>query len=481
MRLTVLESALAHVVDQLRLFLDTDQEAAQLSDLMMAEEQVTSFVRELGHTLLTQYLTTRSAQARRELPVCACGEAMTVHRMTTWSHKTLFGDHQVPDPYFYCRTCHCSARPLHRLLGTVRQAYSMGVQQAAVDLASDESCESAVLKLERHHPGVTFQRTSALRLLHSHGRAARRFLDQHLQSAQERILRPRAEQPAGATELEVEFDGGMIPVATFEPIAGPAGQAPQLTPVRKLPKKRRNSFWEEVKVGLVQVPGQTERLYAVRPTDGLDASFDDLFSLACLKGWTPRTSVRGIADGARHIRSRMEEAFNDCDFKFILDRPHAKQHLFDAGAALQPLTQTPAQDWAAAALDKLEVGDAQVVVKELHDAWVSSGTNVADRNDVLRREANYFGRNANAVAYAAYRQQGWSTASSEVESAHRHVVQQRLKIPGAWWRPDRVDDILALRMLKANGLWSAYWNARRTQWRQDAVARRTAPAVRRVA
>ena len=49
-----------------------------------------------------------------------------------------------------------------------------------------------------------------------------------------------------------------------------------------------------------RVPGRTERLYTalftVRLTDGLETSFDDLFSLACLEGWTPQTRVRGIAE-----------------------------------------------------------------------------------------------------------------------------------------------------------------------------------------
>jgi hypothetical protein len=132
----------------------------------------------------------------------------------------------------------------------------------------------------------------------------------------------------------------------------------------------------------------------------------------------------------------MQDAFSDCHFMFILDRPHAKQHLSEAAVALQTLTGAPAQEWAAQALAKLERGDVQLVVKELHDAWIGSGSDAASRNDVLRREANYFDRNSDAVAYAAYREQGFSTASSEVESAHRHVVRQRLKIPGAWWRPD---------------------------------------------
>lgn len=481
MSLPVFQSALIHVVEQLRIFLDSDPQAVQVSDLMMAEDQIAPFVRKLGHALLVQYVATRSAQARQTPPICDCGDAMPLHRFTSWPHKNLFGDVQVPDPYFYCRTCRCSARPLHRLLGTDRETYSMGVQEAVVDLVSDESCGNAVKKLERHHPGVTLERTAALRLLHTHGSAARQFLAQYLASAQQRTLMPANEQPAGAIEMEVEFDGGMIPVARFKPVVVGDGQTPQFSPIRKLPKKQRESYWEEVKVGLVQVPGETERLYSVRPTAGLEASFDDLFSLACVKGWTPQTQVRGIADGARHIRPRMQEAFNDCHFTFILDRPHAKQHLFDAAVVLQEQSGMPAQDWVATALDKLERGDAQLVVKELHDAWVNSGDDMATRNDVLRREANYFDRNADAVAYADYRELGWSTASSEVESAHRHVVQHRLKIPGAWWRPDQVDNVLALRMLKANGLWDAYWRSCRNQWRLNAVTLAGKPVARRAA
>ena len=63
---------------------------------------------------------------------------------------------------------------------------------------------------------------------------------------------------------------------------------------------------------------------------------------------------------------------------------------------------------------------------------------------------------------------GWSTASGEVESAHRHVVQCRLKIAGAWWRPDTVGNVLALRMLKANGWWHEYWQSQRAAWKARA-------------
>ena len=47
--------------------------------------------------------------------------------------------------------------------------------------------------------------------------------------------------------------------------------------------------------------------------------------------------------------------------------------------------------------------------------------------------------------------------SGEVEAAHRVIPQKRMKLPGAWWRPDHVNPMLALRVLRANGLWNAFW------------------------
>lgn len=458
-------------------FLEADVEAEEVPDLLVAEEQMVAFLYQLGREMLQSYADVRHIQAKANRPACTCGHATSIHRITSWPHKTLFGPVVVRDPYVYCPQCHESSRPLHALLGTSRESWSLVVQEATVDLVSDESCGKAVAKLARHHPGLEMERTSALRMLHEHGRQAREFISKKLGEASALAELPPAFRPAGTEELEVQFDGGMIPVATLEPVEVPEGEEPELTPVRGLSKRHKNCRWEEAKVGLVQKPGEVDRLYSVQPTAGLERSFEDLFSLACLKGWSEETQVRGIADGARHIRPRMEDAFNAGSFRFILDRPHCKEHLSSAGEALQSLTGVPAQQWAAQALKRLEVGESSAVVSELQHAWEMSGPDEASRNETLRREAGYFSRNHDAVAYASYREQGWSTASSEVESGHRHVVQFRVKISGAWWHPDHVDDILALRMLKANGWWDEYWESCRVAWREDAKS--FTPARRR--
>ncbi|MBN2800017.1 MAG: hypothetical protein JXX28_12810 [Deltaproteobacteria bacterium] len=61
-----------------------------------------------------------------------------------------------------------------------------------------------------------------------------------------------------------------------------------------------------------------------------------------------------------------------------------------------------------------------------------------------------------------------------MESCHASIVPPRLKIRGAFWHPDNVDIILALRVLKANGRWTAYWADQRRRWRRRAEALRAA-------
>ena len=47
--------------------------------------------------------------------------------------------------------------------------------------------------------------------------------------------------------------------------------------------------------------------------------------------------------------------------------------------------------------------------------------------------------------------------SGEIESAHRYVIQHRLKLPGAWWKAENVEPRLALRVVRANEDWDKYW------------------------
>ena len=76
----------------------------------------------------------------------------------------------------------------------------------------------------------------------------------------------------------------------------------------------------------------------------------------------------------------------------------------------------------------------------------------------LRQLAGYLENRPGQLDYAAARQRGLPIGSGAVEGGHRHVIQNRLKLPGAWWREETVNPMLALRSLRANGHWEAFWN-----------------------
>ena len=45
-----------------------------------------------------------------------------------------------------------------------------------------------------------------------------------------------------------------------------------------------------------------------------------------------------------------------------------------------------------------------------------------------------------------------------MESGHRHVIQQRLKLAGSWWKENNAEAMLGLRVARANQRWNSYWN-----------------------
>ncbi len=82
---------------------------------------------------------------------------------------------------------------------------------------------------------------------------------------------------------------------------------------------------------------------------------------------------------------------------------------------------------------------------------------VPDADAPVRTCHRYLSNRLDQLDYQGALAQGLPIGSGEIESAPRYIVQQRLKRPGAWWTPDNAEAMLALRVARANGQWSAYW------------------------
>lgn len=119
-------------------------------------------------------------------------------------------------------------------------------------------------------------------------------------------------------------------------------------------------------------------------------------------------------------------------------------------AALPPAGEQQRQ---AETAERIDAGQVRAVIADLR-SYQGTGQERA------RRLADYLHRFRECVPYDAFQEQGLPIGSGEVESAHRFIPQKRLKLPGACWRPQTLNPMLALRVLRANGWWEAFWKAK---------------------
>lgn len=448
-----------------------DGQADAVPTLRAAELEIEQIKQYLGQGLMSTYSAVRSQQAAEQMKRCACGEALPVHRWSHWKHGTLPVDLMMADPYGYCRTCHQSQRPLHGLLGMEPERWSLEVQRAAVDFGTDHSFGKSEQKMQEHYPNAAIGPSSIRTLVLEHGAAAFTYIQEKLAGAAAHGL----EKPwsrVGVAHLEVEYDGSYVRIGGLEPIAW-GDKTPELTPVRQHEKRRRQTEWKQVNLGAVHERDAVTSLYCGRFGE-TEAAFDDLFGLGCLAGWALNTQTAGIADGAPPIRPHMQARFQVArpaqvqvtgpavsDFKFILDRPHTRRHLVVAGEILAAAAP-PLATWVDQPLQQIDQGGVMQVIAYLECEAQRT------ENAIVQGQADYLRRNQDAVDYDRLKTQGYSISSGIVESAHRHVIQQRMKQPGMGWHPDNVDPIVALRLLRANPWWEEYWHSQGAAYQKKA-------------
>ncbi len=75
----------------------------------------------------------------------------------------------------------------------------------------------------------------------------------------------------------------------------------------------------------------------------------------------------------------------------------------------------------------------------------------------VRSAHGYIHERQQYMDYAGALVAGLPIGSGEVEGGHRHVLQKRLKIAGAWWLERSAECMLQLRTVQANGDWDKYW------------------------
>ena len=132
---------------------------------------------------------------------------------------------------------------------------------------------------------------------------------------------------------------------------------------------------------------------------------------------------------------------------YLVDFFHLSEYLSEASVVCNPSEPTK---WPRERQEEIKAGRIKRVMRILrkHSETEEEESKIAPVRKCLRYMENQPGQ----FKYKEAIEEELPIGSGEIESGNRSVVQKRLKIPGAWWRLDTAEYMLALRCMRINGL-----------------------------
>jgi hypothetical protein len=329
---------------------------------------------------------------------------------------------------------------------------SRPLQRAIVDFAADQPFAQARAKLEEHY-GFAIGESTIQRITFAHAQA--------MHEAVAGIVNFRKRR-GSRKPIVVETDGGMVPI---------------VEPSREGKDKRKGKTlsWREAKLSLAHAQGNCTPVYAGSIEGGVEEAGRQLLACAVRAGFGANSRVHAVGDGAPWIVGQVEQQFGD-QGSYLIDFYHVCEYLAAASAAIAP--DPVARDgWMETQKEALKGGRLDAVLRAL--AGHCEPPEADDEHAPVRSCHRYLRARADQLNYRQALAEGLPIGSGEIESAHRTVAQQRLKRPGAWWRIEHAEHMLALRINRINGDWDAYWKALARQ--PATAANDNSPSLRRTA
>jgi len=340
-----------------------------------------------------------------------------------------FGEITVEEQTYLSREGGKLCRPFQGSAGISCRAYSTRLQRVIADFGADLPFARVSEKVQEHY-GIRIATGAAATITEYH--AAR---------ITEADMTPERRPASGAMTLIAETDGSMIPVVQTGTTDGEGSMDR---------RKTRKVFWKEGKLSLIRRADEINPTFAVTLGDAAAAG-SDLMRLAVAAGFDQRSRVHGLGDGAPWIEDQMEQQFG-AQGAYLVDFYHVCDYL----AAAKVCAANDA-GWMERQKDHLKTDRLPLVMATL--APFQEPASVPAELAPVRACYRYLVNRPGQFEYQAAIKAGLPIGSGEVESAHRYVIQKRLKLPGAWWIPDHAQSMLNLRVTRANGGWHRYWNA----------------------
>ena len=153
-----------------------------------------------------------------------------------------------------------------------------------------------------------------------------------------------------------------------------------------------------------------------------------------------------IADGAKWIWNWAEDTYPD--MIQILDFFHAVEKLGQY-AGYQFPDEKKRKRWLHKQKERLLNNGVGQVIKLLEQSITQTKDAEKTRTDVIR----YYQNNEERMQYKTFQDAGYIIGSGAIESAHRNVVQHRLKLSGQKWSVKGAQRIVNLRAYQKSSRW----------------------------
>lgn len=154
-----------------------------------------------------------------------------------------------------------------------------------------------------------------------------------------------------------------------------------------------------------------------------------------------------IGDGARWIWNWADDFYSEA--VQILDYYHASEHLHGfADCYFNDSGQK--QKWLDKQKELLMEDKVEYVIKNIQGLEKSKNKKAESKRNRL---IGYYKRNQKRMMYKTFIDSGYLIGSGAIESAHRHVLQQRLKLSGQRWTMDGLQQMANLRAVYKSKDW----------------------------
>lgn len=308
----------------------------------------------------------------------------------------------------------------------------MPLQRAMTDFGSDVAFAKAVNKLKEHY-GIIVPLSSERNITMVHAKTIKEKLKKEITDKNKRSSKRDLANRKGNDFIISETDGSMVPIVVTKKIA-------------KDKRKNKQVMYREFRLTLA---------YGIdSKTPTFSATFNDIDTVGkhiryCIdkSGCGANSYIHAIGDGAPWIANQLDKQFGS-QASYLIDFYHASEYL---AAASHECTKIEPKKWLHAKQQLLKCGHYEKVLNDIKNYALTN------EGSATYKCYHYLKKRSHQLHYDKAIKNNLPIGSGEIESAHRYIIQSRIKITGAWWLIDNAESMICLSINKANKNWETYW------------------------